>query len=67
MLLDTSGLLCYFDLNDARHEEALTCFNSTSFHLTHSYALAEFVPLCRARGMNVSGALVFMEDLMGKD
>lgn len=64
MLLDTSGLLCCFDLGDARHTEAVTYFNSTSFHLTHSYVLAEFVPLCRTRGLDVSKALVFAEDLI---
>ena len=59
MLLDTSGLLCYFDLRDARHQEAVARFKSAHELLTHSYVLAEFVPLCRTRGLNITGAPAF--------
>ena len=59
MLLDTSGLLCYFDLRDARHQEAVARFKSAHELLTHSYVLAEFVPLRRTRGLNITGAPAF--------
>jgi predicted nucleic acid-binding protein len=64
MLLDTSGLLCYFDNRDARHQEATAHFKSAYEFLIHSYVLAEFVPLCRARGLNMTGALAFAVRLL---
>jgi predicted nucleic acid-binding protein len=44
MLLDTSGLLCYFDVGDHRHQEAVVLFQSAENLLTHNYVLAEFIP-----------------------
>lgn len=64
MLLDTSGLLCYFDVGDARHQEAVAYFKSGRKHLTHSYVLAEFVPLCQTRGLNRTDALRFAVKLL---
>lgn len=52
MLLDTSGLLCYFDRGDALHAHAVTVFHAAPTRLTHSYVLAEFVALCQARGLD---------------
>lgn len=37
MLLDTSGLLSYFDQADARHAEAEGLFDAADKLLTHSY------------------------------
>jgi uncharacterized protein len=64
MLLDTSGLLSYFDDDDARHEDADTFFHAASARLTHAYVLAEFVPLCRKRRLNVETGLSFVVDLL---
>ncbi len=64
MLLDTAGLLCYFDRGDARHADAIRCFDTAPTRLTHSYVLAEFVALCQARRLNRTGALSFVADLM---
>ena len=59
MLLDTSGLLCYFDSKETRHNDAVALFNNASQKMTHSYVLAEFVPLCLVRGMNRAATLSF--------
>ena len=64
MLLDTSGLLCYFDVTDARHSDAVIYFNSARERLTHSYVLAEFVPLCQTRGLPRAASLRFAVDLL---
>jgi predicted nucleic acid-binding protein len=64
MLLDTSSLLCHFDAADARHHEASALFKSARERLTHSYVLAEFVPLCQTRGRNRVGALMFAAKLI---
>jgi len=63
MLLDTSGLLCYFDENKLRHQDAVTFFDLAPNKMTHSYVLAEFVPLCLVRGMNRLKTLMFLSDL----
>jgi len=64
MLLDTSGLLCYFDAADDRHANADAYFHAAPLRLVHSYILAEFIPLCQVRGLNRSATLSFVEDLM---
>lgn len=64
MLLDTSGLLCYFDVADLRNQDAVTLFQAADTLLTHSYVLAEFVPLCHARGIDRVGALAFSADML---
>ena len=64
MPLDASGLLCSFDKDDARHQDAVTFFDLAHNKITHSYVLAEFVPLCLVRGMNRIKTLTFLSDLM---
>lgn len=64
MLLDTSGLLSYFDASDVRHSDAVTFFKAASLRLTHSYVLAEFVPLCHARGLTRMRVLAFAADVL---
>jgi len=64
VLLDTSGLLCYFDVMDGRHHEAAMYFNSAHERLTHSYVLSELVPLCQTRGLARAGSLKFASDLL---
>ncbi len=64
MLLDTGGLLSYFDVADARHADAVTFFGAASIKLTHNYVLAELVPLCQVRGLPRAPALSFVADLI---
>lgn len=64
MFLDTSGLLCYIDGRDARHHDAVTLFHSASTRLTHSYVLAEFIPLCMTRNMPRQTTLEFAARLL---
>ncbi|MDT7602202.1 MAG: uncharacterized protein QOF61_199 [Acidobacteriota bacterium] len=64
MLLDTSGLLCFFDASDWRHAEAVALFQSARVLLTHDYVLAEFVPLSQSRGLNREQTLSFIRDLL---
>lgn len=52
------------DADDVRHGEAILGFAEANQRLTHSYVLAEFVPLSRSRGMDRSAALVFLSDLL---
>ena len=64
MLLDTSGLFCYVDRSDAHHGHALGLFRSAPVRLTHSYVLAELIPLCDTRRVPRSRVMVFMHDLL---
>lgn len=64
MFLDTSGLLCYIDGRDARHHDAVTLFHAASTRLTHSYVLAEFIPLCMTRNMPRQTTLEFAAQLL---
>ena len=74
MIVDTSGLFCCFDEGDARHDDAVTFFQSAHIRLAvvhevtterseHSYVLAEFVALCQSRGLNRIRVLDFSADL----
>jgi predicted nucleic acid-binding protein len=63
VLLDTSGLLCCSDKDDPRHDNAEALFYRAPTLLTHSYVLAEFVPLCNTRGLDRTRALDFAADL----
>lgn len=63
MLLDTSGLLCFFDENDFRHADAVSSFESADFRLTTNYVLAEFVPLSQVRGHSRIKTLEFVRVL----
>ncbi|MEK6320714.1 MAG: PIN domain-containing protein [Acidobacteriota bacterium] len=65
MLLDTSGILCYFDVAERHNAEAVALFRASTSLLTHSYVLAEFVPLCRARRLDRADSLSFAQDFMG--
>lgn len=64
MLPDTSGLFCLVDRRDARSAEASALFTAATQLLTHSYVLAELVPLYQVRGMRRAEALSFMVDLL---
>lgn len=64
MLLDTSGLLCYFDKADVHHADAGAFFDAATIRLTHSYMLAEFVPLYQTPRLNRAATLSFVVDLL---
>ncbi len=64
MLLDTSGLLCYVDAADPRHDEADLLVDTAPSLLTHSYVLAEFIPLCQSRRLRRADALAFSVALL---
>jgi predicted nucleic acid-binding protein len=64
VLLDTSGLLCYYHRDEPQHVDAVTFFDAAAMKLTHSYVLAELVPLCQMRGLNRAGALAFAADML---
>lgn len=64
MLLDTSGLFCFFDEKDFRHSEASAFVETADIRLTTSYVLAEFVPLCQTRSLNRKRTLDFVETLI---
>jgi predicted nucleic acid-binding protein len=64
MLLDTSGLVCCFDADDARHLAAVACYDGAAVRLTHNYVLAEFVALCQARGLPREAALGFATEIL---
>ena len=64
MLLDTSGLLCFFDDKDFRNTTAARFIETADIRLTTSYVLAEFIPLCQARGLNRKRTLEFVETLL---
>ena len=64
MLLDTSGLISYFDAHDPHHTEAVRFFTTKPRRLTHSYVLAELVALCNARRLPRAASLAFVTDLL---
>ncbi len=64
MLLDTSGLLSYVDADDSRHGDAVDLFGAAERQLTHTYVLAEFIPLCTTRGYNRQLAVEFSSELL---
>ncbi len=59
MLIDTSGLLCLIDRRDERHARAGELYAGAPAKLTHSYVLAEFVPLARRRGVPRESTILF--------
>jgi predicted nucleic acid-binding protein len=64
MLLDTSGLFSYFDDRDHAHDAAMSLFAAAPALLTHSYVLAELVPLFQKRGVDRISSLAFHESLL---
>ena len=64
MLLDTSGLLCFFDDEDFRQADASAFIALANTRLTTSYVLAERVPLCQVRGLNRKTTLEFIKTLV---
>lgn len=63
MLLDTSGLMCLFDLRDFRHADAVTLYDAAHTRVTHNYVFAELIALTHARGAPRGSALDFVSAL----
>lgn len=49
MLVDTSGWLCVLHKDEPEHAEAVKFYTNAPIRVTHSYILAEFVPLAEVR------------------
>ena len=64
MLLDTSGLLCCVDADEARHVDAVEFFDASPIRMTHNYILAEFVALAQARHLPREEPLAFAADVL---
>lgn len=64
MLLDTSGLLCLFHRDESQHREAIRLYATATKRLTHSYILAEFIPLAHVRGLPRQTTLRFSEECL---
>jgi predicted nucleic acid-binding protein len=64
MLLDTAGLLCFFDEDQPFHEEAGVYFRAADTRLTHSYVVSEFIALAHSRNLDRRAALDFLEDIL---
>jgi predicted nucleic acid-binding protein len=63
MLLDTSGLFCYFNAAAPQHADTDAYVAAATDRLTHSYILAEFVPLAETRGQDRQQSLEFVAEL----
>lgn len=61
MLLDTSGLLCLLHRDEPQNAMAIELYAKAISRLTHTYILAEFVPLATVRGMPREAALEFSQ------
>ena len=64
MLVDTSGWLCILDERDERHRTAVDLFNSSRTLITHSYIIAELVPLCQSKRFSRIRTLNFLDELV---
>lgn len=64
MLIDTSGWFTIFDLEDSRHDAAVSFYNSAVRRVTHSYILAEFIALSEARKKNRREMFTFLSNLL---
>ncbi len=60
MLIDTAGLFALFDQTDPNHADAHAYVSAATRRLTHSYILAEFVPLAQTRRRPRALALSFL-------
>jgi predicted nucleic acid-binding protein len=64
MLLDTSGLFCLHHRDEPQHKEACELYENAINRITHSYVLAEFVALTKARGLKREAVLSFAFDII---
>ncbi len=66
MLLDTSGLLCLIDRADRRHVLAKEYYQNARLRFTHSYVLAELIPLAQTRGLPKRLALTLANGIVNE-
>jgi predicted nucleic acid-binding protein len=61
MLVDTSGFFALFDRTDPFRDAAQTHWATARRRVTHSYVLAEFIPLAQTRRRDRAKAVQFLE------
>ena len=64
MLVDTSGWLCLYHKDEPEHLQAVEIYDAARMYLTHSYILAEFVPLAHVRKLPRAKSLQFTEGIL---
>jgi predicted nucleic acid-binding protein len=64
MLLDTSGLICYHDSDQAEHEQARNLLERRGRKLLHNYVMVEFVALAHARKLPRKPAIDFLDAVL---
>jgi predicted nucleic acid-binding protein len=64
MLLDTSGLFALMNPKDEYHVLAKSLYGNATLRVTHSYVLAEFVPLAHVRKLPRADVLSVVTDLL---
>ena len=64
MLIDTSGIYSLMDRKERFHALAGECYSRSTIRLTHSYVLAELVPLCRTRGFPREAVLTYLLEVV---
>jgi len=64
MFLDTSGLLAFLDSADLVNHQAVPLLKSARSRFTHSYVLAELMPLARTRRFDSRETLNFLVDVV---
>ncbi len=67
MLLDTSGLFGLLHRDEPQHTKAIDLFARAKVRLTHSYVLAELVPLAHVRGLPRDLVLEFSQRVLDND
>jgi predicted nucleic acid-binding protein len=51
MLIDTSGFLCFNQIEEPYHEKAVELYDSAESRLTTNYVLTEYTALAQVRGI----------------
>lgn len=64
MLLDTAGLLNLEHRSEPLHQRAVSLYGAAASCVTHSYVLAEYVPLSQVRRFPRMAMLRFLEGLL---
>ncbi len=64
MLIDTSGWLCMLHKDEPEHAKAVRLYNDAPVRVTHSYILAEFVPLAQVRKFPRRSNLTFTQRIL---
>jgi predicted nucleic acid-binding protein len=64
MLLDTSGLFALLHRSEPEHQAAKKAYHTAHVRVTHSYVLAELIPLSHVRGLPRQGVLDFSQRVL---